>query len=182
MRKIFEYTNFGEEITSSNILNYIGQKMDICAITGLTGTVAIPIDGNQDNILPTNMGRVHRSVFEKDTTMTFYKKEFEVDKVLISISFFVPKFWVSKVKESYLEKITNINSNVLARPIELVDLPYVLWDEYAMDHVKGVFSIEVKETSTKESFLIESPMAVDKMLHVKHTSSESVSNVLNLRG
>lgn len=153
----FVFTKAGNNITADTVLDYLGKAIPLCPYSGDTINVAkAPVDFNAQNILPSNMSWVSKTLFKKDGNMIMAS----VDHEDYTITLYAPDFIIEKniaLIKSFVfndadQKIIN------EKPIEAV---YAMWDALMFNNVKGLF--EVKLLVNGVTYTAEAQLALGKL-------------------
>lgn len=156
----FVFTKVGEKISADTVLPYLGKSIPVCQYGGGTiDVVKMPLDFNTQNILPSNMDYVSKSVVKKkDNDMIMAS----IEKQPFTINLYGPTYVIEK-HIKLLDEVISLTDHELeiikTNPIEAI---YAMWDALMYKSVKGLF--EIKMVSNNVTYTIESQLVIGKML------------------
>jgi len=155
----FVFTKPGENITADTVLAYLGKSIPVCPYSGDTiNVVKFPVDFNAQNVLPSNMDHVSKTLLQKrDGEMIMATVEHQ----LFTITLYVPTFVLAKNLE-LIDKVIIINDKdrkiIDENPVEAV---YAMWDALMFNSVKGLF--EIKLLNKNVTYTAEAQLALGKL-------------------
>lgn len=167
----FVFTKAGEKITADTVLAYLGKSIPVCPYSGDTiNVVKFPVDFNAQNILPSNMDYVSKTLLQKkDGDLIMITVECDPFTVTLYGPTFVLDKHVNLLKE--VIDITDHEKEIIkTNPVEAI---YAMWDALMYKSIKGLFEIKLK--SGDLVYIAEAQLAIGKLVSKMKEREELVS-------